>query len=319
MNRREMLGNLAAGAVALPLLHAGGAARAAVRGAAIEPAILARLGMTTVCLRDRIPTHPNQAIPQVTPPLALLDAPRFIRDTFGLTNVEVWNFQFASESDEYCRSLRASAERAGCRISNLQLDGPYDLSSHNPAVRAQSIAFVKDWMRRTALLGAPTMRTNIDSGDPSGPFEAEALVPVIRDIAEHGRGLGVKLLIENHIGHSRSIANVVKLLGMVKHDNVGGLLDWGNSDAATLDQRLSDFGLMFPYLSLVSAKGLHFDAAGQPVEYPFAPIVRATERAGYRGLYSIELYVEEDFPEPIGAAKSMIGVIANEIANNEKK
>ncbi len=312
MHRRDFIRTMAGGAAGISCLGSGlmrvDAADAA--SPVLEPWQLGRLGMTTVCLRDRIPTNPNQAIPLVSPPLQLVDAPAFIHDTFGLTNVEVWNFQFPDDSDDYCRRLRSSAEKASCRIFNLQLDGDYDLSSTDGAVRDKSIAFVKAWMRRTSLLGARSMRVNIDDGQPKHPFDAQALVPIIRMLGDYGRTIGIRLLIENHIGHSKSIANVAALLSLVKHDNVGGLLDWGNSDAAGPDARIADFRLMFPYLSLVSAKALHFDKAGQHVEYPIRPIVLATEASGYRGIYSIELYTEDNFPDPIVAVKSMISTIS---------
>lgn len=307
MHRRDFVRTMAGGAI---VAACGGAPALAVEGPALEPWQLRRIGMTTVCLRDRIPTNPNQPIPLVSPSLPMLEAPAFIRDTFGLTNIEVWNFQFADDSPAYCRSLRAAAERAGCRIFNLQLDGDYDLSSKDDAVRERSITFVKDWMQRASLIGAPMMRANIDSGNPTDPFDPLTLVPTIRLLGDYGRTIGVKLLIENHLGHSKHIANVAKLLSLVKHENVGGLLDWGNSEAPDPRRRIADFSRMFPYLSLVSAKGLHFDAAGQHVEYPIRPIVLATERSGYGGIYSVELYTESDFPDPLVAVKSLVTTIA---------
>jgi hypothetical protein len=73
---------------------------------------------------------------------------------------------------------------------------------------------------------------------------------------------------------------------------------------------------MFPRLGLVSAKGLHFDEHYRHVDYDIAAIVRATEASGFRGYYSVELYVptlEEAPPDPIRAVKSMVQTISREL------
>jgi sugar phosphate isomerase/epimerase len=271
---------------------------------------LERLAMTTVCLRDRIPFHSSSAAP-TTETLVLEDAPGFIHRTFGLTNVELWSLQFQAESDDYCRLLRSNSERAGCRICNIQLDGRYDLSSPDADERQRSIEFAQGWIRRAALVGSPSIRVNLDSGRPQDAFVPELLVPIYRQLGNYGATLGVRILIENHIGLSRSIPTVARLLALVQHDNVSGLLDWGNSQANDLEQRLAEQRLLFPRLYLVSAKGLHFDAAGCHVEYPIRPLVIASERAGFRGLYSIELFTDKNPPDPIMAVEWMIDVIAD--------
>ena len=42
--------------------------------------------------------------------LTLLTAPKFIAETLGLHNVEIWSAQFADQSIDYCRQVKAAAE-----------------------------------------------------------------------------------------------------------------------------------------------------------------------------------------------------------------
>ena len=241
--------------------------------------------------------------------MTLLAAPAFIRETFGLRNVEVWNLQFADQSLDYCRRLRASASAARTQITNIQLDGQYNLSSADSDERGRSVAFVKEWIGRAEAAGAPSLRVNIDGGQAAPEFNPQPLVAPLRELAEFGQRAGVTLLVENHIGNSKKIDNCVALLRLTAHPNCKGLADWGNSDAVTPEDRVADIAKMNPYLALVSAKGLHFSPGGEHREYPIAPLVVSTERSGYRGIYSIELYVADDPPDPIMAVKSMIASI----------
>lgn len=304
MDRRELLQSMVGGVLAGGLVPRLGSVAAAASpvGQQVSP----RIGMTTACLRDRIPGKLQPGLQAVTPALPLVDAAQFIRDTFGVTRIEIWSRQMPDDSDAYCAEIRRGMARAGCTMTNLQLDGPYNLSSTDPAERAQSIDYARQWIRRSALCGSSRMRINIDGGKTDAPFNPAALAPTLRSLQDYASAQKIELLIENHVGHSKKIANVAELMKVTHDKRIGAVLDWGNSAATTLDERLADFRLLFPYLTFVSAKGLHFDAAGRHVEYPVETIVQATEASGFRGIYSVELYVNSDFPDPIIAGKSMI-------------
>lgn len=270
----------------------------------------ARLAVTTVSLRHNL-QPPLGSPSKVGPMMDLASAPRVIRDRLGLNQVEVWSLQFQDKSLDYCRRLRSVAEAAGSRFINVQLDDNYDLSAGDSARREQSVALVKTWMDRAAALGAPSLRANIDAGKADSPLQVEPATESFRKLAEYGRKIGVKILIENHIGASAKADNCLALLKAVNDPFCRAIVDWGNSAATTEAGRIADLSKLFPYLQLVSAKGLHFDAAGKHLEYAFEPIVRATEAAGYRGIYSIELFAEPDGPEDaFQACETMIRAIA---------
>lgn len=285
--------------------------RAAAPSQAIPEAIMRRIGVTTVCFRDWFPSTRTGGRPQ--PPggdLTLLDAPKFIADRVGIHNVEVWNSHFADESIEYCRQLREAAKAAGSVITNVQLDGQYDLSSPDAAQRAESIEHVKRWMDRAAAVGAPRMRANTGGrrGDPVG----EQTIDAFRQLAAYGRTIDVTILVENHVGMSVDIPKVVEVVRRVNDPLCRALADWGNTPSDSPQARVVALAEMAPYLEFVSAKQVDFDANNRHVSYDVAPLITATEQSGYRGIYSIEMWGQQP-PDPVAAVAAFRDLLAANI------
>jgi sugar phosphate isomerase/epimerase len=310
MKRRSFL-QQSCGALAAAPFYRG----ALLDAAEIPAGVLNRIGITTVCFRERIPATRSKDRP--APPggdLTLLAAPKFIADQLGLHNVEVWNFQFDETSMDYCRRLKAAAKEVGSRIINIQLDGPYDLSNSHAAKRAESIKFVKEWMDRAAALGAPTMRANSGGEARGAVWDLDRVAGSFRQLSDYGKKIGVKILVENHIGFSRDIDKAVAIVKAVNDPNCRMICDWGNTPATNNAERIPALSKIFPYLELVSAKELDFDEQNRHISYDIVPIIKATEESGFRGIYSIEFYTEESPPrDPVVAAKNMIQLLAANI------
>jgi sugar phosphate isomerase/epimerase len=314
MNRRVFLAQLTAAVGAAPILSATGLSAFQTGGAqSIPPAVLRRIGITTVCFRNRFSqTAPKGEADKAD--LTLLAAPKFIADSLGIHNVEVWNAHFASESPEYCAQVKEAAAKVGSRITNIQLDASYDLSAPDAAKRAESIAFVKGWMDRAKAVGAPTLRANTGPAKAGMPFEPATIADSFKQLATYGKTIGVKVLIENHTGFSADVNKVLTLLKAVNDPNCGAITDWGNSPATTIEARVADMQKLMPYLALVSAKELDFDANNNHTSYDIVPLIKATEASGYRGIYSIEFYTDKNPPsDPVAAAKKMMAVLAANI------
>lgn len=315
MNRRTFLAQLSAAAVSVPVLSARGLSAFQGTGAAasIPPAVLKRIGITTVVFRNRF-KQTAPADQAASADLTLLKAPAFIHDNLGLSNVEVWNAHFENESLDYCRELKETAAKIGSRFTNIQLDAKYDLSSADAARRAESITFVKGWMDRAKAIGAPTLRANTGPEKSGTAFVPETIADSFKQLAAYGKTIGVKVLIENHTGFSAKVDNVLTLLKAVNDPNCGAITDWGNSPATTIEERVADMQKLMPYLTLVSAKELEFDANNKHVSYDVVPLIKATEASGFRGIYSIEFYSDKNQPpDPVAAARTMMAAIAANI------
>jgi sugar phosphate isomerase/epimerase len=250
----------------------------------------ARLGFSTVSIRDRLPFRLPGAPPPAPGAMRLLDAPRFAADTIGLRNLEVWNLQFEDVSDDYCRQLRAAANRARVGIVNVQVDSRMDLGSEDGDERERSVAEAIAWIDRAALIGSRAVRFNFSPISPKRPFAVGPVAGSFRTLARYGRRKRVMVLTENHIGHAVPVANVAAVLRAVDHPNLRTIYDWGNVPDATTDRVIEQVAVLAPWLYQVSAKGVAFDADYRMTSYDVAAITRATERLGFRGLYSVELF-----------------------------
>ena len=199
MNRRSLLrygGRAAALApfwAAAPALA--GLSRLNAAAQTVSPGVLRRIGITTVCFRDRfVATRDKKAGPvPAGEELTLLTAPKFVADTLGLHNVEIWSAQFADMSLDYCKQIRAAAEAVKSRITNIQVDGSENLSDPDAAKRAASVETIKRWMDRAAAVGAPTCRANTGGGTPEA-WDVNRTADSFGQLAEYGKKIGVKIL-----------------------------------------------------------------------------------------------------------------------------
>lgn len=288
-------------------------ADAAQAGAAIPPRILERIGITTVCFRDRfVETRTKGAGPFPEGDLTLLTAPKFIVDRLGLRNVEVWSAQFPDRSLDYCRRVKQAAADAGARIINIQVDGPENLSDPETKKRTDGIAQIKAWMDRSAACGATLCRANTGGG-PEPAWDVKRTADSFRQLAEYGQTIGVTVLVENHIGYSADIDKVVAVVEAVNHPYCRTLSDWGNTPTSSPQARVDGLKKLFPRLALVSAKQLNFDDRNQHEDYDVVPLIEATEASGYRGIYSIEFYGDRPPRDAVAAAETLKRTIAARI------
>jgi sugar phosphate isomerase/epimerase len=318
MNRRRFLQQGSRALAAAPLYSLAsrprmqaGAGRATQT---IPPVALSRLGITTVCFRERFPaTRTKGVAAPAGGDLTLLTAPKFIADELGLHNVEIWSAQFADLSLDYCKQVKAAAAAVGSTITDVQVDGSENLSDPDPAKRTASIATIKQWMDRAAAVGAPRMRANTGAGTPEA-WDVNRTADSFKQLAQYGKNIGVKILIENHIGYSADIDKVVQLAKAVNDPNCGVISDWGNTPSTSPADRVAGLSKLLPYLSFVSAKELDFDDQNKHVSYDIVPLIKATEASGYRGIYSIEFYSNRPPRDVVAAAKDMMQTIAANLA-----
>lgn len=299
MDRRIFLSG-AASALTLP----------ALAGCAAEPPS-DRIGMTTVGFRDRFASTAQDA---ANADLTAMAWPAYVRDNFGLSWVEFWSRHIDDPSIAACERLRRAAADAGTQIINIQLD-PFpeddvDMAAADTAVRLADVEKVQRWMDRSAACGAPFLRANTDKPTQGRAFDVDVIADSFRRLAEYGEGTGVTILVENHTGYSQDIENVAAVVRAVDHPYCRALADWGNSPGETTADRIASLAPIQPLTALVSAKGKSFDESDWTHrDYDIAQMTAASERAGYDGVYSVELYDVPAPSDPVAASRSVIAGI----------
>lgn len=294
---------------------AGGAGTFAVSSlgacASLRSSDTQRLGVTTVGLRERFrSTTSNPSMVD----LDLLRWPAFVREMFDVPYVECWSRHFDEQTLSYCERIRAAAENSGTRIINIQLD-PFeaeqiDLAETDQTNRLIEIDKVKRWMDLSRACGAPFLRANTDNPTEGRPFDVSVIADSFHRLAEYGQSIGVTILVENHTGYSRDIANVAAVVRAVDHPFCRALADWGNSPGADTAARIASLHPIADITALVSAKGKTFDEqTWTHRDYDVAAMTEAFERAGYAGVYSIELYALPTPSDPVAAIRSMIASV----------
>lgn len=270
-----------------------------------------RIGCTTVSFRTRFPATRPKGFASSEPDLDLLDVPALFLEKLGIGNVEVWSKHFPEPSEAYGLKLRAAAAKTGARIINVQLDEPpFDLSSPDLSKRRTCLEATRKWMDLAAACGAPSLRANT-GGRPDETFDLQTTADSFRQLAEHGEKIGVKILVENHGGHSMKAGSVAAIVKTVNSPWCRSLPDFGNMPGeVTTEQRISFLTPMFPVADLISAKGMEFDENYRHTSYDIGTCVRAAEAAGFKGIYSVELWSPKYLaPDPVRAIQAMIQII----------
>lgn len=286
MRRRTFIA--AAGASLVPLLGGCRTMGGASAAAAIPQAKLDRISVAGSVFKANFDNW-EYAIPTARPRLAILDYPRFIREQFGVSKVELWQRQFfpGGLTDPNFAAVKAAADAAGVTICNLQVEALPSLNNADAAARASVLDLMKAWLDKGRLLGAGSIRVNVTRDE--GPVNLEAVVDTLRRAADYGQSIGVRLLVENHGGYTQSIPNMVGLVRAVNHPFCQITIDWGEN--APTDDRYAMMQLAMPLTHIVSAKGYSFDpATNQHNAYDVPRLVRNAEAGGFRGIYSIDFW-----------------------------
>lgn len=280
-----------------------------------DAAKLQRIGCTTTCFRMLFAETrpPNASRPDRD--LMLLEIPALFAEKLGIHNVEIWSQHFPEMTAAFAEKLRRAAAQVGSTIINLQLDsGKYNLSNPNKAEREKSLLWVKQWMDLAAASGAPSMRANTGGG-PNDKFDLSVTADSFRQLSEYGQKLSVKILVENHGGHSLQPNNVVAIVKAVDSPWCRSLPDFGNipkgEDEAFREQMLK---MLFPLAHLASAKGMWFDEGRQHQPYDVGRCVQIGETCGFKGVYSVEYYDPQGRPfDAFEVANRLIRLVADHL------
>lgn len=209
----------------------------------------------------------------------------------GLDGVELTQYYFPRETDEYLYHIKREAFRRGLDVSGTAVGGNF--CNADAAARQKQVAHVKDWLEKSAKLGSPVLRVFAGEQPKGTALETaagwvqEGLAECAEVCARHGVALGV----ENHGGLTGTAEGVLNLLRPFAGSPwVGINLDFGNFTGDIYGQ----YGRCAPLTITTHAK-VTVSQQGGRAAVDYRRVVRIMREAGYRGYISIE-YEEPDDP-----------------------
>ncbi len=147
----------------------------------------------------------------------------------GFDAVELTQYYFPEESDEYLNHIKREVFARGLAVSGTAVGGNF--ANEDAAKRRKQIEHVKDWLVKSQKLGSACMRV-FAGAKPDGVDLKTARSWVIDGLAECSEvaaKCGVILGVETHGGMTGTAAGVLALLKPFKKDPWVGLnLDFGN-------------------------------------------------------------------------------------------
>lgn len=209
----------------------------------------------------------------------------------GFDGVELTQYYFPQESDEYLSNLKREVFRRGLEVSGTAVGGNF--SNEDAEARLKQIEHVKDWLVKSAKLGSTVMRV-FGGAQPDGVDRETAegwIQEGLAQCAVTAAQCGVVLALENHGGLTGTADGVLRLVEPFADSPwIGINLDFGNFTGDVYEQ----YARCAPDTVTTHAKAT-VRQADERVLVDYREVVRVMRQAGYSGWLAIE-YEEPDDP-----------------------
>ncbi len=212
---------------------------------------------------------------------------------WGVSGAELTSYYFPKNvTTEQLAAVRRRAHLCGVTISGTSVGNTF---THPPgAERDKQVAYVKEWIDKAAILGAPHIRV-FAGGVPAGGNLADAKKACIEQLEECGAYAGqhgIFLGIENHHGIVSEVADLLDIVREVKSPWVGINLDSGNFQT---DDPYADFQKCVPCAVNVQIKTeIQPRAAKEKQPADLARLVKILRDGGYQGWVALEFEAKAD-------------------------
>lgn len=220
--------------------------------------------------------------------LTALDYPAFARDTFGISDIDVWDGGFPADrkSDpKFFEELRKSGDKAKANIF-LLMAGAVNAMDKSTDERQAQLDLFKAPVDNAVILGSKYVRVFLKAPDGDRKValanSAEALLP----IADYARKKKIIIAIEPGASEwAKQGTFLADLARATKHPNLRLMPDFGKM------KEHDPYGgteAMMPYTDVVSAKSHDFDEQGFEVNFDYPRLMKTVVDAGFKGIVAIE-------------------------------
>ncbi len=209
----------------------------------------------------------------------------------GFDGVELTQYYFPTETDEYLNNLKREVFGRGLEVSGTAVGGNF--SNADAEARQKQIEHVKDWLVKSSRLGSPVLRV-FAGGQPDG-VDKETAEGWVKDGLAQCAGVaaecGVVLGLENHGGLTATAEGVLPLLEPFADNPWVGLnLDFGNFTGDIYGQ----YAQCAPHTVTTHTK-VTVRQGDEREQVDYRKVVAIMREAGFNGYMAIE-YEERDDP-----------------------
>ncbi len=163
--------------------------------AAVPAAKLARISIMAFNFASRLKLPNAPASPDRV--LEVFDIPQYFADTYGVHNVELQASYFASTETSYLTDCRARIEKAGSRMTQINLEfGAMNISIPDAVQRNMGVDLTMQWVDHAVVLGCP--RIMINQGQLAADAKANAIA-ALRRMSDYAKTKGVKISVETRV------------------------------------------------------------------------------------------------------------------------
>ena len=207
-----------------------------------------------------------------------------------LKALELTAYYFPKTTPEYLKSIKGRCDKLGIAVSGTAVGN--DFCDPDKKKQAAQLDAVKEWIDRSATLGAKTMRIfagTLRKGDTEDEARKRA-VDLIQRACDHAAKAKVILALENHGGITATADQFLAIVKAVKHDWFGVNLDTGNFHTP---DPYGDLAKAAPYAVVVQIKTEVFPSNKREA----ADLKRLTDmlrKATFQGYVALEYEAAED-------------------------
>jgi sugar phosphate isomerase/epimerase len=253
-----------------------------------------RIAISAWAFRFIIDAPLNDERDSKLPAIDMKDFGAYVREKFGVSNVEPYNHYFKSLEPAYLDEFRNALEKSGTHAVNIAADMDSSYFDGNAETRTKSVAEAKKWIDVAVAIGSPSVRTSMSSvkNPPNLDLAAESLKPVV----DYAAAKNVVVHLENDNLVYEDAFFIEKLVRRVNHPYLHALPDFGNSYGSGD----SSFGAravkaLFPLAYAIShVKPASTTAQGTEIQVDLAANFTAAKSAGYKGYFSMEYEGREE-------------------------
>jgi sugar phosphate isomerase/epimerase len=237
--------------------------------------------------------------------LDALDYPRFAKETFGITQIDVWDGGFPADKrtdPEYYRELKKRADAVGSSFFLLMTKA---VNSEAKDVTKQAVQFNQQ-VDFAKILDAEYVRVFLKA--PKKTDRAESLkksAAALKPVADYAQSQGIIIVIEpmpkQHSGDGVFLAELAKSMN---HPSLRLMPDFGKMK---FDDPYAGTVAMMPYTEVVSAKSHEFTKDGMSREFDYPRLMKSVVDSGFTGIVAIEYEGKELGPvEGVKAAQALL-------------